>query len=180
VLFGRESIGSWFEQALVARRQQHLCYTAHTEVEASPRNYQQAAGLITYYNRHKFHALLLTSENGEPSLTMLSCAGDYPEMMLSYPLEGSTIPLQANGSPNYRVQLKVEVDADTQQFAWRNPGQSDWQRIGPTLDATMLSDEGGRGEHASFTGTFCGMIAFDLTGTAMPATFPYFTYQGRD
>ena len=57
-LTGRESLGSWFEQSLVARRQEHHAYTAHTRVAFDPDTYQQAAGLVTYYNRHKFHALL--------------------------------------------------------------------------------------------------------------------------
>ena len=35
-LFGRESIGSWFEQALVARRQTHFSYDAETVVDFSP------------------------------------------------------------------------------------------------------------------------------------------------
>src|SRR5262245_20322289 len=44
-LFGRESIGSWFEQALVARRQEHFSYRAETSLTFQPADYQQAAGL---------------------------------------------------------------------------------------------------------------------------------------
>ncbi|CAG0908894.1 unnamed protein product, partial [Cyprideis torosa] len=62
VLIGRESIGSWFEQALVARRQEHHSYEASTLVDMFATTYQHAAGLTTYYNRHKFHAVLLTHE----------------------------------------------------------------------------------------------------------------------
>lgn len=58
-LTGRKSIGSWFAQALVARRQEHHSYTASTVVEAAPPNHQRAAGLTPYYNRTKFHAALL-------------------------------------------------------------------------------------------------------------------------
>ena len=32
-LYGRESIGSWFEQALVARRQTHFSYDAETVID---------------------------------------------------------------------------------------------------------------------------------------------------
>ena len=59
-LIGRESIGSWFEQALVARRQQHFGYRAETELDFRPWTFQQAAGLTAYYNRAKFHALAVT------------------------------------------------------------------------------------------------------------------------
>ena len=44
-LIARESIGSWFEQALVARRQEHISYRAETELEFRPQNFQQAAGI---------------------------------------------------------------------------------------------------------------------------------------
>ncbi len=37
-------------------------YEAECEVVADPPNWQRAAGLITYYNRHKFHAALVTRE----------------------------------------------------------------------------------------------------------------------
>ncbi len=58
-LFARESIGSFFEQALVARRQEQFVFRAETSVEFAPVTYQQAAGLVLYYNRHKFHFLAI-------------------------------------------------------------------------------------------------------------------------
>jgi xylan 1,4-beta-xylosidase len=44
------------------------------------------------------------------------------------------------------------------------------------LDASVISDEGGRGEHASFTGAFVGMAAFDTSGSAIAADFEQFGY----
>ena len=61
-LFGRESIGSWFEQALVARRQEHFSFRAETELDFAPDTFQQAAGLTHYYNRHKFHFLAVSHD----------------------------------------------------------------------------------------------------------------------
>ena len=54
-LYGRETIGSLFTQALVARRQQAFCYSRRDPVEFDPAHYQQAAGLVCYYNGAKFH-----------------------------------------------------------------------------------------------------------------------------
>ena len=168
VLIGRESIGSWFEQALVARRQEHLSYTAETQVDIAPTTYQQAAGLTTYYNRHKFHAALVSYEPGiGRALVLMSCPGDWPDCALSWPC--SPVPL-ADGP----VALRVVVSGATQQFWWRQAG--DWQPLGPVLDASVISDEGGRGEHASFTGAFVGMVAFDLTGQGNEARFDRFSY----
>jgi xylan 1,4-beta-xylosidase len=44
------------------------------------------------------------------------------------------------------------------------------------LDASVISDEGGRGEHASFTGALVGIVAFDLTGQGKEARFVHFNY----
>lgn len=171
-LIGRESLGSWFEQALVARRQQHLRYRAETVVEFDPQTYQQAAGLTTYYNRHKFHALALTHEPGiGRALSILSCPGDWPDAALSAPLD-KPVPV-----PDGPVHLAVEVDHAEQRFLWRTGDV--WRQIGPPMDASMISDEGGRGEHGSFTGAFVGMVAFDITGQAREARFSRFFYAPR-
>jgi xylan 1,4-beta-xylosidase len=53
---------------------------------------------------------------------------------------------------------------------------SDWIDVGPVLDASLISDEAGRGVHGSFTGAFVGMLAFDLSGGARPADFYHFSY----
>ncbi|SLN27157.1 glycoside hydrolase family 43 protein [Roseisalinus antarcticus] len=173
VLIGRESIGSWFEQALVARRQEHFVHSAETGLAFDPTSYQQAAGLTTYYNRSKFHVCVLTHEPGVGRvLTVWSCPGDWPDGTLQSP--GS--PLSIADGP---VELRVDVDHATQQFYWRQGGA--WQPIGPVLDASVISDEGGRGEHASFTGAFVGMFAMDLTGHGREARFDRFRYgSGRD
>ena len=86
-LIGRESIGSWFEQALVARRQAHFVYRAETELDFLPTTFQQAAGLVAYYNRFKFHSLAVSwDERLGRSLTIMSCLADFPSGRLSFPL----------------------------------------------------------------------------------------------
>ena len=167
-LIGRESLGSWFEQALVARRQEGHTYNAQTRLSFAPESYQQAAGLTTYYNRHKFHALGLTCDDaGRRVLSVMSCPGDWPECALTIHDE---IPV-----PEGQIELRVDVDGAAQQFFWRNPG-GEWRTAGPVLDASIISDEGGRGEHASFTGAFVGVFAFDTSGAAATATFDRFRY----
>ena len=81
----RKAPGSWFEQSLVARRHEHHRFRAETTVNAAPPNYQQTAGLITYDNRHKFHAAMVTLE---PDLgrcvTIFSCPGNRPADVSSF------------------------------------------------------------------------------------------------
>ena len=169
VLTGRESLGSWFEQALVARRQESHNYRAETTVAFDPLTYQQGAGLTTYYNRYKFHAACVTRENDGPALRILSCIGDFPSggLTLSDPQ-----PIAAGP-----VDLAVEVTGATQQFFWRQA--RDWQALGNVLDAAVISDEGAPGEHQSFTGAFVGMVAFDQTGQGREARFSRFAYFPR-
>ena len=76
--------------------------------------------------------------------------------------------------PDGPLELAVEVRGATQRFHWRAGGE--WQPIGPELDASVISDEGGRGEHGSFTGAFVGMVAFDTSGRVCPADFTGFSY----
>ena len=169
VLIGRESLGSWFEQSLVARRQEHHAYVAETALEFAPESYQQAAGLTTYYNRHKFHAALVTHEAGiGRAATILSCPGDWPDGAL-------TVAAPPVAVPDGVIRLRVSVNSAMQQFFWASD-KGDWNEFGPVLDASAISDEGGRGEHASFTGAFVGMVAFDTSGQGKEARFARFAY----
>lgn len=161
-LTGRESLGSWFEQSLVARRQDEPSYEAECDVVADPPNWQRAAGLITYYNRHKFHAALVTREGGERVMTLVSCLGDWPGEALTF---HGRFPV-AEG----KVTLGVQVDRAVQRFSVNGVA------VGPVLDASVVSDEGGRGEHASFTGAFVGVVAHDLTGQGWTADVTRFRY----
>ena len=169
-LIGRESVGSWFEQSLVARRQEDIDYDAETTLNFAPDTYQQGAGLVTYYNRHKFHAAVLTHEAGERVLILMSCNGDWPHNRLEYPL---STPVKVPDGP---ITLSVEVRGPVQQFYWEAEGQAR-QPLGPKRAAYLVSDEGGRGEHASFTGAFVGMLAYDITGHGKEAAFTRFAYK---
>src|ERR1039458_2149583 len=61
-LYGRETIGSLFHQALVARRQQSHCYSAATVIDFEPDRFQQMAGLVCYYNGSKYHYLSISHD----------------------------------------------------------------------------------------------------------------------
>ncbi|MBW6424686.1 glycoside hydrolase family 43 protein [Rhizobium sp. XQZ8] len=171
-LFGRESIGSWFEQALVARRQEHHSFRAETVVDFSPETYQQVAGLTHYYNRHKFHAVVVTlHEKLGRVVTIFSCPGDFPHGRMSFPVSSGV------ALPDGPVHLAMDIRGNDLQFYWRAGGSNDSQELGPALDASVISDEGGRGEHGSFTGAFAGVFAFDTSGRAKPADFDSFAYE---
>ncbi|KAI0407251.1 glycoside hydrolase family 43 protein [Xylaria palmicola] len=174
VLFGRESIGSWFEQALVARRQEHFSYDAETVVDFSPEDERQFAGLTAYYSRYNFFYLTVTAHaDGQRELLIMSSEASFPLGRLEKPFPA---PKQI---PNAgKVRLAVTVRGRELQFWYALEDDKELQKIGPVFDASIVSDEcGGHQVHGSFTGAFVGVACSDLNGTALPARFDYFTYR---
>lgn len=171
-LYGRETPGSLFRQALVARRQQAHCYSAVTSVEFEPEHSQQLAGLICYYNGFKFHYLYVSHDE---------TLGKHVRVMSALPDQLQTdafttpIPIPSD-TP---VGLRVEVDYERLRFAYRVEGQS-WNWLPEQLDASILSDEAAAPGSPNFTGAFVGMCCQDMAGTARPADFDYFEYLERD
>ncbi|MFC1838061.1 glycoside hydrolase family 43 protein [Thermodesulfobacteriota bacterium] len=173
-LYGRESIGSFFKQSMVARRQQALCFSAETVVEFEPEHYQQMAGLVCYYNSTKMHYIYI-SRDGKygKHLRVMSCI---PDSMQS---DAFTDPVEISaGKP---VHLRVDVDYERLHFAYRVEGMDkDWNWLPQQFDASILSDEAIAPGQCSFTGNFIGMACQDLSGTLHHADFDYFEYKERD
>jgi len=179
-LRGKSSLGNWFAQALVARRQEAFRFTAETKLEFEPLNFQQCAGLVCYYNAHKYHYLYVSvDERGRRYVDIVSCLGD-ASGQATYLLSESRgdtanddigIDLPKQGA----VWLRCEVAYAELVFSWSLDGR-DWQTIPVELDYSLVSDEAGKGEGASFTGAFVGMCCQDTSGTDLPADFDYFYY----
>ncbi|KAK0341310.1 hypothetical protein LTR94_026893, partial [Friedmanniomyces endolithicus] len=109
-LYGRETVGSHFEQALVARRLEHRRFTATTCVDFSPRCFQQAAGLILYYNSTKYYYLNISVEGEAREL----------QLMIASPLLAEGVTMETVGRlPNGPIELRADVDGDVLIFSWR-------------------------------------------------------------
>jgi xylan 1,4-beta-xylosidase len=170
-LYGRETVGSQFRQALVARRQQSHCFSVATVVEFEPQHFQQMAGLVCYYNSSKFHYLYIShDETVGRHVRVMTCLPDQVQSDVFTP------PLAIPGGS--RVHLRVEVDYERLQFGYQVES-GDWQWLPQQFDASILSDEATAPGLPNFTGAFVGMACQDLAGTAMPADFDYFDYQER-
>jgi xylan 1,4-beta-xylosidase len=170
-LFGRETLGSQFEQALVARRQQAFCFTASTRMEFECEHFQQAAGLVYYYNGTKFHYFFLSEDDTiGRHLRVMSCLTDVGDSF------GAPIPLPA-GTGN--IELRMDVDYERLIFSYRLPGEG-WRSVTQVFDASIVSDEAGPPTSPNFTGAFVGVCCQDGAGTGLPADFDYFEYFERD
>jgi xylan 1,4-beta-xylosidase len=168
-LFGRDSVGSQFEQSLVARRQQAFRIEATTRLEFEPDNFQQAAGLICYYNSHKFHYLHVTTDDE---------AGRHLRVMSAVPDESRkdafTAPVPIPAGP---IELRAAISFDTLRFAFKVDGAGDWQWLGEEFDASILSDEATVPGLPNFTGNFIGLACQDMSGASQPADFAFFRYR---
>jgi Beta-xylosidase len=168
-LYGRESIVSLFEQALVARRQTSFHIEASTCVEFSPRSFQQMAGLVAFYSTDNFYYLFLThAPHSRRCLGLMRCERGN----ITYPVE-KEYPLDAHE----RVFLKLTIHDDRIRFFYSIDGER-WHAVAWEQDASILSDE-----HAvpcGFTGNFVGMACQDLTGEGLHADFDWFEYRELD
>jgi xylan 1,4-beta-xylosidase len=172
-LHGRETIGSLFRQALVARRQQSHHFSAATVVEFEPQNFQQLAGLTCYYSAAKFHYLYISHD--EIIGKHLRVMSSLPDSVLS---DAFTPPIPI--PPGKRVHLRVEVDDERLHFGYCVEGvDNDWNWLPQQFDASILSDEATAPGCPSFTGAFVGMACQDMAGTSRPADFDFFDYQER-
>ena len=169
-LYGRETIGSLFRQALVARRQQAHCFSASTMMDFEPEHFQQMAGLVCYYGGAKFHYLHVShDETLGRYLAVMSALPDSPQA------DAFTAKVAIPAGP---VELRVEVDEERLYFAYRLGG-APWQWLPQTFDASILSDEATAPGLPNFTGAFVGMACQDMAGTARHADFDWFEYRER-
>jgi len=175
-LIGREAPGSWFEQALVARRQEHFSYDAETTIDFHPEDEREFAGLTAYYCRFNFFYLTLSAHNdGQRELLIQASEASWPLGSLNAGLLKEPVQVPNEG----KIRMKVSVRGKALQFWYALEGgkEGEWRKIGPVLDASIVSDEcGGHQAHGSFTGAFVGVAASDLNGSAREARFEGFVY----
>ena len=174
-LYGMESPGSVFRQALIARRQTDFAYTATTCVDFEPNNFQQMAGLICYYNSSKFHYLYVSTDDDiGRHIGIMSCEAN-SSLGVVYPIHDKRIELPDKNP----VHLRAVINRDKLVFSWSSDG-SNWVDVPAVLDASLLSDESGKAENANFTGAFVGVCCNDVTGMRKHADFDYFSYRSLD
>jgi len=164
-LKGQESLSSLHRQSLVGRRVQSFHTEVETSLEFSPDSFQQAAGLLAYYDTTMWYYLSVTYEEGRGRIlkVVLSDDGEYKE---------SKICVGCDGWDN--VFLRASISYDSLQFAYSENG-SDWVRIGENYDASKLSDD--YGDTWKFTGAFYALAVQDLSGQGRWAYFNHFAYR---
>jgi xylan 1,4-beta-xylosidase len=149
----------------VARRITSLNCTAQTCVEFEPQTFQQAAGLICFYDTQNYYYLKIThDENVGRCITVCySQNNSYTE-----------VTSQLFSLAQKKCYLRAEIKKDKLFFSYSLDGKQ-WQTINQEFDITTLSDE--FCQEGGFTGAFVGICAQDLSGRRAVADFDYFEYR---
>ncbi|MHC5373140.1 glycoside hydrolase family 43 protein [Enterococcus sp. LJL120] len=171
-LIGGESLYSVFQQSLVARRFESLNFTAVTQIEFEPDNFQQMAGITCFYNTKNWISLYLSrDEKIGKVIDIMQCEGQ----VMNWPLGENKLPV--NQGP---IFLKVEVTPEKISFFFSQDNQK-WVKIEKEFETYKLSDDyiakpftGSVG--SAFTGSFIGLHCNDLSGKKKVADFKYFKY----
>lgn len=165
-LTGRDSLHSFFEQSLLAKRLQSFRVTAETRLQFAPEHFTQMAGLVFYYDTRTHYYLRVThhEERGVILGITLTDDGAYDELG----------DIEVGHWKEFFLRAVIEETA--LQFHASSDGEV-WQAIGPPLDATKVSDDYGSILH--FTGAMIGICVQDLSGNFKTADFDYFLLQNN-
>jgi xylan 1,4-beta-xylosidase len=174
-LTGRESLSSLHCQSLLARRVQSYNMEAETALDFAPRDFQQLAGLVCYYNTAHFHYLHVTAD-GRGRRCLQTITHDHFEHIEAF---DEPLLLPDTGI----IFLKASLTGAELQFYYALE-KNQWVKAGTILNAGILSDdyvrEGGTRYRPAFTGTFVGICCQDLSGNKIQAHFDWFTYREEE
>jgi xylan 1,4-beta-xylosidase len=169
-LRGRESLQSWHDQSLLARRIQSLACAAETCLEFAPTSFQHMAGLVFFYDdENHYYAYVTHDDEVGPSLCAIKSERGLCSNVLARPI--------ALGDAK-RVWLRGELAGAVLRFSFSIDGVH-FRPLGTDLDATILSDEcAARG--LGFTGAFVGVCVQDFESRRCSADFDFFEYREHD
>ncbi|MGW0843678.1 family 43 glycosylhydrolase [Streptomyces sp. NPDC002787] len=169
-LRGRQGPESLWDRSLLARRLTEHRAEVEVTVEARPRSFTEAAGLVLWYNTASYLTLDLTwaEPEGEPQRGQQWRGGGRTVLSLVERDEDgarqvAVVEVEA-GRP---VTLGASVDGAEARFWYLREGVR--TPLGPVLDFSRLSDD--YGSKLRFTGAFAGIHAEDLVAAGFTADF---------
>jgi len=163
---GQEALTSLNKVSLLCRKLTSVNAIMITKLSFSPKTFQQSAGLVIYYDNMNY---------------------TYLRMYYSETLGGTAIMLQQmeNGirkqwledrtflGENKEIYMRITIEERNFYFEWSYDGAL-WQKIGPTLDTSIYSDE--YCSYGEFTGTMVGITCIDRLTHSAKAYFDFLEY----
>ncbi|MGH0051797.1 MAG: hypothetical protein ACQ5SW_00205, partial [Sphaerochaetaceae bacterium] len=171
-LKGKQSLCSLDVVAFVARRLQSLQAVISTQVEFSPDDWRESAGLVMYHDHMNYRFLRVTFDQIQHNpVVMITSLTNGVRHEIQWMAVDVAIPL--------RLGLTVQ-NRDLRFFLAKGDGrtlfeESSWEQYEEVFDTSELSDE--FSEYGEFTGTFVGMACEDFRMHQRPADFAWFDYQ---
>lgn len=154
--------------SFIGKRQQHLFCSVATQLDFTPADENEKAGLVIFQNENHFYFLAKTMEQGKAVLQLYKSNTKTTTMDVV-----ATVPVEQASA---KVQVKITARGDVYDFYYATtPGQ--WKLLKDNMDGKFLSthDAGG------FIGCFFGMYATSSgKATQNNASFQYLEYSGND
>ncbi|WP_354623822.1 glycoside hydrolase family 43 protein [Psychromonas sp. MME2] len=164
-LKGRHYLSSRYQQSLIARRFQSHSARAETKMQFKPETPYQMAGLCAYYARNGHYFLKMSAtDEGE---RVLQIVGNINDNYREFSEEVSIGNIS-------QVYMRLTLEEQWYKYSYSLDAKT-WYRIGPALNSTPLSDEGGP-DVFRFTGSFVALFAADISGQNTAADFDYLEY----
>ena len=170
-LYGEQSLSSLHQQSLVARRWQSFTFRVETEMEFSPKSFQQLAGLVLFYDTDNWKYLHISYDEEARKRYLQVETADINHFR--YQSERTFIE-----NDQQAIKLAVEVKHDKGQFYYSQG--TDWMAIGEETNVDHLSDdyikENGK---LAFSGAMVGICVQDFDDHSSYADFKYFDYKEK-
>ncbi|GEC03885.1 xylan 1,4-beta-xylosidase [Streptomyces spinoverrucosus] len=177
-LRGRQGPESRWAQSLLAQRITEHRAEAEVTVDARPRSFTQAAGLVLRYDSEAYLSLDLTwtEPEDEPQRGQQWRGGGRTVLSLvERDEEGARQVAVVDVEAQAPVTLGVTIDDAEARFWYVRDGAR--TPIGPPLDFSRLSDD--YGSRLRFTGAMAGIHARDLVDASFTADFRGFRLVSR-
>ena len=169
-LFGGQTLSSHHRQTLFASRWESFSFDVETRMDFHPRNFQQTAGLILYYDTCNWiYAYVTFDETANfRVLRILRCDND------DFAYGSENVPLRADTI----LTLRVKVRSDKARFLYAE-GHAAPVPFGKEQPADHLSDDyiEKRRKRCAFTGAMVGICAQDMDAHRSFADFACFDYK---
>ncbi|MFB9292298.1 glycoside hydrolase family 43 protein [Persicitalea jodogahamensis] len=163
-----ETVMEMGHPAFVGKRQQHLHSTAETELNFSPNNAQEKAGLVILQDEEHFYFVSKSLEDGKPVIQLLKSVPKEKRMEVL-----AQVPLTSKAG---KVGIRIASEGDTYRFSYSTNGK-DWQVLKDNVDGKFLSTK----EAGGFIGCLYGLYATSSgEASGSTASFKYLKYSGDD
>lgn len=150
-IYGRNSLFSQYEPAILATKAASLVYCFTTKVHFEPNHYSQSAGLGLYYDANNWFYLRLCLANDEQQLLLRPLQAKLGQRI---DFRDWAVPV-----PAHEAELQLRYHEGKVTMWYRFEDGVEWQQLGAPQDVSYLSDEGVNGEPGEIGG-FTGLFNF--------------------